>query len=747
MRRQITLSILILVFSLILYSSQKNKLKDIYEITEEKVYAVRISIPTMADLEKLKDLGIVCRSPGKLTIKVTEAKFEELNEAGYEVDIVKRAIEVQGKRKSLPVTKSREINSKSDANPFDYDIPETSGVTWATSDTDIWLAPSGALVRSIDVYYEIIHPYVGELIVILTNGDEDIEHYLWSLEGGSQTNIYETETGILSFNREPVNQTWRIHASDYNNNDNEGYIDYWKITVYYGEPDLVITNIAVSNNQPWADESIDVSVTIKNQGDGFIPEGSYYSAIFYNETSQPSPPATGDRYMETDDDDLEPGESATYTFSGVTTNAPGMWNMYGLVDNFNYIAESNESNNGYGPVEVFWKERPEEDLYNWPIKNPTLQDQSPMNGGLNEFRSRPDGTNQHFHQGIDIHGVSEVVYAVSAGPYDPHPEATYPYVRVGRFRYVHLALSSFPDDIDDGDWINSGTIIGETDGENHVHFEDGNTGSQVNPLRADGITPYLDTEPPQIIDVSLVRDGTLYETIDPNNVNGKVDIIVHARDEYSNHGTTGPKAVYRIGYHIVDVHSGPIYNIQFDNWLSSDNLTYVYAIDESNLTTMGNHYYIVTNNMTSNNYLNTAALEPGTYTLRITAQDIKSRSNGKFEHNTTTHDMQIRVIPTGVEEKKNIPKTFAIHQNFPNPFSQKTEINYQLPEECNVELAIYNIIGERVKTLTDENQSPGYYNMHWSGKDYREEKVPAGTYFLIFKAGKFQDHKKIVKLQ
>ena len=83
MRKLIMLSIFILVFSLTLYSSQKNKLRDLYEITEEKVYMVRISIPTMEDVEKLKDLGIECISPGKLSIKVTEAQMRKLSVVKY----------------------------------------------------------------------------------------------------------------------------------------------------------------------------------------------------------------------------------------------------------------------------------------------------------------------------------------------------------------------------------------------------------------------------------------------------------------------------------------------------------------------------------------------------------------------------------------------------------------------------------------------------------------------------------------
>ncbi len=743
MRRQIILSILILVFSLTLYSSPKNKLRDIYEITEEKVYAVRISIPTMADLEKLKDLGIVCRSPGKLSIKVTEAKFEELNEAGFEVDIVKKAIEVQGKRESFPVPKLREY--KPGENGEDRPIPDDGGATWQYSPITITSAPSGASVTTIDVHYEIVHTWPTDLIVDLTDATMDVEYRLWDKES-SYDNINVTEYGIEDFEGELVNQTWYLYALDLYTGG-EGYIDYWKITVYYGEgyPDLKITNVEVSNDEPWEWESIDVTLTITNQGNGPIPPGTnFWTDLFYNEISQPSPSASGNVYFLTPS--LSAGESITHTFEDITTDAPGEWKMYGLIDSDNRVYESNESNNGYGPIRVFWKEQAFNDYYGWPVKNPDFDDQSPLSGTFMEFR-----TGNRFHNAIDVCGsVGKATYNVSAG------EVTNRLIddingqtRIGNFNYIHLVdMPSYTI----RSWVNSDTLIGFTNDLDHVHLSDGADGSEVNPLRRQGINPYLDTEAPEIIDVSLVRDGTLYDKVDLDDLKGKIDIIAHARDDISMQCTTGPKAVYRIGYQVLTVHNEPIYNIQFDNWLSSDNINYVYAIDGTNLTRMtssgSEHYYIVTNNMTSNNYLDASSLPAGDLTLRIIAQDIRGWDGTTYQYNTSEpFDVKITVYPTEIKEDKKIPKTFAIHQNFPNPFSQKTEINYQLPEECNVELAIYNVIGERVKTLTDKKQSPGYYNMHWSGKDFREEKVPTGTYFLIFKAGKFQDHKKIVKLQ
>jgi subtilisin-like proprotein convertase family protein/murein DD-endopeptidase MepM/ murein hydrolase activator NlpD len=741
MRRQIILSIFILVFSLTVYSSPKNKLKDLYEITEEKVYMVRISIPTMEDVEKLKDLGIECISPGKLSIKVTEDKFEELKDEGFEVDIVKKAIEVQGKRKPSHITKLREQHNVSNySTDTPVDIEDYDG--WATSIILISSAPYGALVTSTDVYYEIIHPYTGDLLVQLSDYDETEYYTLWDHDDGS--NIYESENGINAFNGKPVNQNWILWARDDGPLD-EGYINSWEITLYYGDPDLVIANIQVSDYEPWEYNDIDVYVTILNEGDGYASE--FDTDIFYNEESQPDPYSVGDDYFTTDK--LAPGQSITHTFESVRTDAPGKWTMYGLIDSWNDVVESNEDNNGYGSVEIFWKEQAFNDYYGWPIENFDVQ--HPLNATLNEYRcNTSDQSNKHFHDGIDIDAIRTTpVFNVAAGVADPHPEATYPYIRVGNFLYLHMQnIPSFEDD----QWLNSETPIGETDSRNHLHFGDGDDGAEINPLRRQGINPYLDIEAPEILDVSLVRDGTLYETIAPNNFNGNVDIIAHAKDEISNHGTTGPKAVYRIGYQVVGVHSEPIYNIQFDNWLSSDNINYVYAIDGTNLTRMtssgSEHYYIVTNNMTSNNYLDAASLPAGTHTLRITAQDIRGWDGSSYQYNTSDpFDVEITVYPTGVDEKKEIPKTFAIHQNFPNPFSERTEIKYQLPEECDVELAIYNVIGERVKTLIDGKQSPGYYSAYWSGKDSRGRNAPAGAYFLTCKAGKFEANKKIVKLQ
>ncbi|MFQ5710046.1 MAG: hypothetical protein ACE5HO_21535, partial [bacterium] len=59
------------------------------------------------------------------------------------------------------------------------------------------------------------------------------------------------------------------------------------------------------------------------------------------------------------------------------------------------------------------------------------------------------------------------------------------------------------------------------------------------------------------------------------------------------------------------------------------------------------------------------------------------------------------------------PRSFALEQNYPNPFNPSTEIKYELPENGHVTLTIFNIIGQRVRTLVDEQLPAGYYNALW----------------------------------
>jgi len=93
------------------------------------------------------------------------------------------------------------------------------------------------------------------------------------------------------------------------------------------------------------------------------------------------------------------------------------------------------------------------------------------------------------------------------------------------------------------------------------------------------------------------------------------------------------------------------------------------------------------------------------------------------------------------------PAEFALGQNFPNPFNPETTIKYSLADDAQVQLRIYNLLGQVVRTLVQERQVAGRYAMRWDGRDDRGLTVSSGVYFYQITAGKFKDVRKLMLLK
>ena len=96
---------------------------------------------------------------------------------------------------------------------------------------------------------------------------------------------------------------------------------------------------------------------------------------------------------------------------------------------------------------------------------------------------------------------------------------------------------------------------------------------------------------------------------------------------------------------------------------------------------------------------------------------------------------------------KAIPVNFALQQNFPNPFNPSTEIRFDLPENDHVTLAVYNMMGQKVKTLASRNMTPGYHSIIWNGTNDSGAKVATGMYFYSINTKNFQSIKKMLFLK
>lgn len=76
-----------------------------------------------------------------------------------------------------------------------------------------------------------------------------------------------------------------------------------------------------------------------------------------------------------------------------------------------------------------------------------------------------------------------------------------------------------------------------------------------------------------------------------------------------------------------------------------------------------------------------------------------------------------------------LPEIFEVFPNFPNPFNNITHIRYQLPEKGKVKIVLYNVLGQRVKTLVNEFQETGGYTVQWDGRNEQGTEVGSGVYF------------------
>ncbi len=113
-------------------------------------------------------------------------------------------------------------------------------------------------------------------------------------------------------------------------------------------------------------------------------------------------------------------------------------------------------------------------------------------------------------------------------------------------------------------------------------------------------------------------------------------------------------------------------------------------------------------------------------------------------------DLTIKVIgkATDLENKdKNTPLTFELGNNYPNPLNPTTTIDYSIPEAGKVTLEVFNILGQNVLTLVDQEQARGRYQVTWNGTDKTGSLVGSGIYFYQLRTPKAVTVKKMVLLK
>ena len=115
-----------------------------------------------------------------------------------------------------------------------------------------------------------------------------------------------------------------------------------------------------------------------------------------------------------------------------------------------------------------------------------------------------------------------------------------------------------------------------------------------------------------------------------------------------------------------------------------------------------------------------------------------------FEHIyafTSTGLMYKATLPaTDVERINNSnPSSFALVQNYPNPFNPSTKIKYSVPQTSQVQIKVFDVLGNEIETLISEEKPTGTYELTWNA-----EGLPSGVYFYQLKAGDYIDTKKMI---
>ncbi|MCK4856596.1 MAG: T9SS type A sorting domain-containing protein, partial [candidate division Zixibacteria bacterium] len=85
--------------------------------------------------------------------------------------------------------------------------------------------------------------------------------------------------------------------------------------------------------------------------------------------------------------------------------------------------------------------------------------------------------------------------------------------------------------------------------------------------------------------------------------------------------------------------------------------------------------------------------------------------------------------------------------NYPNPFNPSTVIEFALPRTRQVELSVFNLLGQRVTTLVDEELSPGAYRVTWDGRDLYGNEAASGVYFYRLRTEDWVETRKMTLLK
>jgi len=342
---------------------------------------------------------------------------------------------------------------------------------------------------------------------------------------------------------------------------------------------------------------------------------------------------------------------------------------------------------------------------------------------------------------------------------------------------AHLIESTIQFDV--GDTVNMhdylGDIIQWSSDWGHIHFveikdsglvwfyNDNEWGINLNPSLV--LQPYPDTTAPYIDPVFpwskfafAMNESATY--LHPDSLIGEIDIIIKVVDYVGDSEWQQP--AYRTYYIVKRISDGEliqprtmghILNHAYPFYDSGHYIDYagvIYQRDEtlppSYWGDMQRNFYHNVTNSNGDSLIElserTLAFDTNDYSggdYRIIVEVYDEVGNFDIDSMDVTFNNE-NPVETGNEEVKIY--SFNLEQNYPNPFNPVTRINYQIPERSLVSLKVYDVLGNEIATLVNEEKPAGYYEI-----EFNAANLPSGIYFYKLRAGEFVETKKMVLLR
>ena len=111
-----------------------------------------------------------------------------------------------------------------------------------------------------------------------------------------------------------------------------------------------------------------------------------------------------------------------------------------------------------------------------------------------------------------------------------------------------------------------------------------------------------------------------------------------------------------------------------------------------------------------------------------------------FMGNRWSHTASVRVT-------SGEPLTYALYDNFPNPFNPSTTIRYSLKEAQHTKLTVFNALGQKIRTIVNEPQAAGIHTIQWNGRNDSGGQASSGVYFYRIEAGNFVQTRKMIMVE